>query len=297
MIPVDVRQLECFIAVAEELHIGRAAARLRMTQPPLTRRIARLEREVGARLFLRTATGVELTEAGSVLLERAHRIVQLTDHAVERTRLADAGHQGSLVVGYFGALIFGLIPRVLRSFHDRHPEVELVLERASETVQADAIRDGRMHLGFARRYPAEPELVTRVVAAERLFVAVPTDHPLAAGGPIALPDLVDAPLVLFPVESRPSFADEVTRLFAKAEVPMRVVREAQDVVTAIAYVAATRLCAIVPESATTLEFPDVVYVEVGDIPRVPVCCLHRAGEVPEIVRDLVDHLEFDDRAG
>lgn len=288
--PIDVRQLECFIAVAEELHVGRAAARLRMTQPPLTRRIARLEREVGAELFARIPTGVELTGAGEVLLEQAYRIVQLTGHAIERARLADTGHTGSLVVGYFGSVIFGVLPGILREFRDQHPDVDLILERARKNVQADAIRDGRMHVGFARRHRIEHGLAVREIPGEPLYVAIPAGHPLAGTDEVAVSALGGEPMALFPAE-RPSFADEVTQLFARSGTPLSVAREAEDVVTALAYVAAARLCAVVPGSATNLALPGVEFVPLAGGRCEPLSCLYRPGEVPAPLGALLHHLE------
>lgn len=204
MLPVDLRQFECFIVVAEEGNVSRAAARLHMTQPPLTRRIVRLERAVGVRLFIRTPSGVELTEAGTLLLDQAYRIVQLTEHAIDRARLADAGQAGSLVVGYFGSPMFDAVPRLLRAFLETRPAVSLVLERAAKNMQADAIRDGRMHLGFSRQYRSEPGLAVRHVASEPLYLALPEAHPLLQAGKAELGDLREQQLVLFPAAPAPA---------------------------------------------------------------------------------------------
>lgn len=291
MVPVDLRQLECFIVVAEERHIGRAAARLHMTQPPLTRRISRLERAVGARLFLRTPSGVELTEAGILLLERSYRILQLTTHAVDRARLANAGQVGSLVVGYFGSPIFDAVPRLLRGFLEPRPAVSLVLERAPKNVQADAIRDGRMHLGFSRQYPAEPGLAVQHLAGDPLFVALPTGHPLLDKGEVEAVDLRDEDIALFPAAPRPSFADEVTHLCARAGFSVRAAREAEDVVTALAYVAVGRLCTVVPGSATKIALPGVGFVPLVDAPRETLSCLYRADDVPPLVEAFLEHAQ------
>lgn len=295
MIPVDVRQLECFIAVAEERHVGRAAARLHMTQPPLTRRISRLEREIGAQLFVRTLTGVELTGAGLVLLERAYRIVALTKNAVERTRLADAGEAGALAVGYFGSMIYDLVPRLLRQFLDSRPQVTIVIERAPKDTQADAIRDGRMHIGFSREYHSEPDLAVRHIIAEPLFAAVPDDHPLLAQADVHLADIQSEPLVLFPSAPRPSFADAVTRLLTRTGAPARIGAEAADVVTALTYVSVARLFAIVPKSATNVALPGVAYVPIVDAPPETLSCIYRATETPTLVRaflNFLDHLDL-----
>jgi DNA-binding transcriptional LysR family regulator len=291
MVPVDVRQLECFIAVAEERNIGRAAARLHMTQPPLTRRISRLEREIGAQLFARTLTGMELTGAGLVLLERAYRIVELSRNAVERTRLADAGKAGALSIGYFGSMIYDAVPRLLREFLAPRPHVTVVIERAAKDTQAEAIRDGRMHLGFSRQYPREPDLGVRHIIVEPLFAAIPDDHPLLSRGEVRLADLHAEAIVLFPSAPRPSFADQVTRLLAGTSTPSRIAAEASDVVTALTYVSVARLFAVVPKSATNVALPGVAYVPITDAPPETLSCIYRAAETPTLVRAFLDFLD------
>lgn len=290
MLPVDLRQFECFIVVAEEGNVSRAAARLHMTQPPLTRRIVRLERAVGARLFMRTPGGVELTEAGALLLEQAYRIVQLTAHAIDRARLANAGQAGSLVVGYFGSPMFDTVPRLLRGFLQTRPAVSLVLERATKNVQADAIRDGRMHLGFSRQYRSETGLAVRHVASEPLYLAVPETHPLLQTGKAALADLHDQELVLFPAAPRPSFADEVSQLCTQAGFTPHVVREAGDVLTALGYVASAGFCSVVPRSATGITLPGVGFVPLADTPPERLSCLYRADNTPSLVQAFLDHV-------
>ncbi len=297
MAPIEIRQLECFIAVAEERHIGRAAARLHMTQPPLTRRIGRLEHDLDVVLFRRTPTGMELTAAGSVLLDRAHRIVRLSEHAVERTRLADAGRVGNLVVGYFGSTIFEPVPRLLRGFLLTHPEITPTLERLPKNEQADAIRDGRMHIGFSRLYRDEPGLLVRRIEDEPLFLATPSGNPLASHGEVRIADLRDEPLVLFPSAPRPSFADEISQIGRQAGFAVRVVREAEDAVTALAYVAAAGLSAVVPRSATTIALPGVAYLPVVDGPRQELSCLYRAGEPAPVLRAFLTHLDHRTAAG
>ncbi|MGW4528688.1 LysR family transcriptional regulator [Amycolatopsis sp. NPDC004378] len=291
MADVDLHQLECFIVVAEELHVGRAAARLHITQPPLTRRIARLERTLGVRLFERTPTGLLLTEPGTVLLERAHQLVQLAENAVERTRRADDGQIGQFVVGYFGSTIFDAVPRLLRGFLAVRPDVALTLQRAAKNVQADALRDGRMHIGFSRYYREEPGLRVRRIRTEPLFAALPARHPLLDTGELRVADLRAQDLVVFPAAPRPGFADEVTGLCSRAGFTARVVREAEDVVTALAYVACAGLVAIVPRSATTIALPGLVYLPLSDAEPQELCALFRAGSSSPVLHSFLRHLD------
>lgn len=270
---LDLRQLEFFLAVAEELNLGRAAARLHMTQPPLTRRIQRLEHDIGAPLFVRTPRGVELTVPGETLLEQARRIVQLGERAVEMTRASQAGATGRLVVGYFGSSVFGALPRLLADF-TANADVDVVLDRVPKNAQADALRDGRIHLGLGRLYSPEPGLTVQDLLMEPLFVALSNQHRFRSRRRVTLSDLDGERLLLFP-RARPSFADVVVRLFDDAKIHPRVHSEAEDAVTAVAQVAVTRAVAVVPESATNIAVPGVGFVRLAGAPAQPLSCIYR----------------------
>ena len=289
--PLDMRQLECFVAVAEELNVGRAAARLHMSQPPLTRRITRLENDIGVDLFLRSRRGMELTEPGRILLGRAYQILSLTEHAVERTRRGAAGQVGTLVVGYSGSTIFDAVPRILHGFLTVRPEVELTLERAAKNVQADAIRAGRMHVGFSRLYRDEPGLEVRIIRREPLFVATPAKHALAGASQLHVADLRDAQLVLFPAAPRPSFADEISQLCRSAGFAVHAVREAEDAITAVAYVAASGYCTVVPRSVTRFVLPGIKFIPLTDAPDQEMSCIHRAGTPEPLLAAFLRHLD------
>ena len=212
---VDSRQLECFIAVAEELNINRAAVRLHMTQPPLTRRIQRLEHDVGVELFRRTPAGMELAEAGQILLERAYRIVTLSARAVERTRQASIGEVGHLSVGYYDSAILDAIPAIVSEFRHQHPDIKVSFELVPNRAQVDYLRDKLLHVGFGRDYPQQQGVVCRTVAVENLYVAVREPSALASGRPVTVADLRGRPLVVYPA-SRPGFADDVIRMCRSA---------------------------------------------------------------------------------
>jgi DNA-binding transcriptional LysR family regulator len=288
---MDTRQLECFVAVAEELHLGRAAARLHMTQPPLTRRITRLEKDIGVLLFKRSRRGMELTEPGRILLTRAYQILSLTEHAVERAQRGAAGQVGNLVVGYSGSTIFDAVPRILHGFITARPEVELTLERAAKNAQADAIRAGRMHVGFSRLYREEPGLEVRIIRREPLFVAAPAKHPLAGSSQLHVADLRDAQLVLFPAAPRPSFADEISQLCRSAGFVVHAVREAEDAITAVAFVAASGYCTVVPRSVTRFVLPGIKFVPLTDAPEQEMSCIYRSGTPEPLLAAFLRHLD------
>ncbi|WP_060937659.1 LysR family transcriptional regulator [Mycolicibacterium chlorophenolicum] len=287
---LDPRQLECFIAVAEELNLNRAAIRLHMSQPPLTRRIQRLERDLGVELFRRTPGGMELTEAGAVFLERAYRIVALSTCAVERTRLASNGEIGHLSVGYYDPAILTGIPELIRGFLDQHRLVTVSFELIAKHNQIDYLRDKVLHVGFGRHYPDEPGIVCRPVMSEPLYVAMHRSRALDWRSPATIADLRHQPLVVYPT-MRPEFADEVIDLCLRAGFTPRVTIEAEDVVSCLAYVALGIAIAVVPDSATRTKPDDVDFIPLQDAPPAPLYCAHLRDNSAPTLRLFVDYLD------
>lgn len=287
----DIRQLECFVAVAEEGHVGRAAVRLHMTQPPLTRRIRRLERDLGVQLFEREPTGMRLTSPGAALLGEARRILALAERAVTLTRRVDAGESGTLLVGYFGSTVFSHVPRLLAGFRAVHPDIELTVERVPKVEQVEALRDGLLHIGFGRLYHPEDGIEVRELAREPLLVAVPERWDVAGGEEgLTVGDLAQMPMVLYP-RARPSFADQVIQLCeAAAGRPPTVVQEASDVVGALTYVALGSVVAIVPRTAGTVAMPGVAYLPLAGDATVEFNCVFPSTGRPPALDRLIAHL-------
>lgn len=287
---LDPRQLECFIAVAEELNLNRAAIRLHMSQPPLTRRIQRLERELGVVLFRRTAGGMELTEAGAVFLERAYRIVALSTRAVERARLASDGEIGHLSVGYYDSAILDRIPALLRGFLDGHRGVTVSIELIAKHNQIDYLRDKVLHVGFGRHYPDEPGIACCPVGFEPLYVAMHCSRAEDWRGPAAVADLRDQPLIVYPA-ARPEFADEVIDMCMRAGFTPRVAIEAEDVIACLAYVALGTAIAVVPESVTKARPDGVVFIPLDDAPLAPLYCVHLRDNSAPTLRLFIEYLD------
>jgi len=286
---LDPRQVECFIAVAEELNLSRAAARLHMSQPPLSRRIKRLEHEVGVELFRRTAGGMALTEAGAVFLERAYRIVALSTRAVERAQLAGDGEIGHLSVAYYDSAICDTIPALIREFIALHRKVTVNIELVPKHTQIDYLRDRVLHLGFGRYYPEEPGIVCRPVAYESLYIALHHARTLEWGRHATVANLKDQPQILFPA-ARPEFADEVIDMCLRAGVTPRVAIEAEDVISCLAYVALGTAIAVVPESATKIRYDEVVFIPLRDAPPAPLYCVYLESAPAPTLRLFVDFL-------
>jgi len=283
---MEFRQLKYFIAVAEELNIGRAATRLHISQPPLTRQIQQLEEEFGALLFLRTARGVELTQAGETFLRDARNIRDLMEQAVERAREAGQGKQGKMDIGIFGSGILDVIPKVLHAFRASHPNVQIALHTMTKKEQIEALRQHRIGAGFNRLLAPLPDISSEPVQMESIMVAVNESHPLAAKPAILLKELADQPLILFPSGARPSFIDKIWSLCAGEGFEPQVAQEVGDAPTSVALVAAGFGLSLVPEAATSLSVPGVVYRRLANAPEavVDLSCIYRTDDESPILQ-------------
>jgi DNA-binding transcriptional LysR family regulator len=251
---MDVRQLKYFIAVAEENNIGRAAARLHISQPPLTRQIQALEAELGVLLFTRTNWGVKLTQAGERLLEHARNIKTHVELAKEDAQRAGKGQVGRIDVGIFGSAMLNIIPQILNSFVESYPEVKVVLHTLNKGRQIEALHQGRILIAFERYLPESPGLDIELVSREPLRVAFNQRNPLAAQPFIAIDELRDEPIIGEVIASA-----AVKTLFEQHELEPRVVQKAADMISAVVMVAGGFGTAIVPDSLQSLQLPNVVY--------------------------------------
>lgn len=288
---MDLRHLRYFIAVAEEENIGRAANRLHISQPPLTRQIQQLEDELGVRLFRRTPKGMELTQAGELFLEEARNIRAVVEQATERTQRAGQGKLGRLDVAIFGSAILDAIPKLLLSFKNTHPEVKVVLHTMTKAEQIDALRQRRITVGFNRMLGPLDEIGTELVTTEALLLAVHERDPLSTLPAIPFRALAENPMVLFPTGARPNFVDKVMALCHERGFEPLVSQEVGDAVTGVALVASGFGVCLVPESATTLKIPGVTYRSFIDAPSqafVDLSCIFRLDDQSPILRAFLD---------
>lgn len=255
---MELRQIRCFVAVAEELHFGRAARRLALSQPPLTRTIQQLEEELGARLLERTRRRVELTPAGSSFLRRARQILSASDAAFEETRRVAEGRAGVLAVSFVGSAMFTVLPAVLREMRRVHPGVEFQLHEMTSDQQVQALLDGRTQAAFIRPGVAHPRIENRVLLREELLVALPEEHPLAARDQVAVADLVDDAFVLFPRQNHRSLGNRVLELCAESGFAPREIQEALEMQTGLGLVAGGLGVAVVPGGVRHLSWQGVV---------------------------------------
>jgi DNA-binding transcriptional LysR family regulator len=228
---MELRHLRYFVAVGEEQHFGRAAERLHVAQPPLSRQIQDLEREMGFLLFDRLPRGVRLSAAGRVFLSDARRILADVDEAKRRAERIAVGKAGTLRIGIATALSWhGMVVDSFREFRRRQPDVELVVHHLLSVHQVDAILSDRLDLGFAATItPWHKDVAHRQFAQERLLLAVPTGHPLTKLTRIRLRDLRNLPFVGFQRWANPAFYDELMQACARGGLSApRIVQEATD---------------------------------------------------------------------
>ena len=257
---MELRHLRYFVAVAEELHFARAAARLHIAQPPLSQQIKALEDELGVRLFDRSNRRVRATDAGAAFLIEARRTLASAERAIDAARRAARGEIGRLAIGYVASVAYQLLPAIVRTFRRRAPDVTLVLEEMSSAEQGRAIAAGTLDIGFVRRPPAiDPGLDGTVVRREPIVLALPRAHPLAALRVLRLGDLRREPFIVFPARPRPSWADVTLDLCRSAGFEPRVVQEAVEMVSALSLVAAGIGIALVPGAVRAVRRPGVVF--------------------------------------
>jgi DNA-binding transcriptional LysR family regulator len=287
---MDLKQLRYFLAVAEERNFTRAAERLHMAQPPLTRQIQALEEDIGAPLFVRTARGVTLTEAGNALLAEVPNLLSLTQRAKERALLASEGQSGRLDIGIFGSGVLDVIPRILARFHAQRPEVRIVLHSLNKGEQVQALRERRISVGFNRLVQPDVDLMVEEVLRESMTVALPAHHPLAKQEAVTIPDLSGYPLILYPRLPIAGLAQQVMQAFNREKSVLRVEQEVEDVLTAIALVAGGFGACVTTASTASLRLPGVVYRPLVSkhLFEIELSCLYRQSDESPVLSAFVD---------
>ena len=261
-------QLRGFVTVAEELHYGRAAARLNMTQPPLSRQIQKLEHAIQVQLFDRGGRSVNLTPAGTAFLEEARRLLELAERAPDRARRISAGSVGAVRLGFTAASTYGLLGKLLAEMARALPGLHIELREMVTREQLAALANGEIDLGLARPPVDRAVFGSRLLQREAMVAAVPDNHPLAGlGRPVTAADLADVDLIMHsPTEAR-YFYDLVTPLVAARPDFTHTVTQIQ---TMVSLVSAGRGVALVPQSATFLGIGGVQYLELTGLAQDPV---------------------------
>jgi DNA-binding transcriptional LysR family regulator len=286
---MELRHLRYFVAVAEERHFGRAAARLHIAQPPLSQQIRRFEAELGEPLLYRTTRSVELAPAGEVLLERAREILAAVDAAVDDARRAARGEYGRLAVGFTGSSTYELLPALAAALRRELPGVMLDLRGELLTpAQVARLVDGTLDLGLLRPPVRERELSLEVLRSEPLVAVLPESHRLAESDAVALELLEDEPFVTYPSHFRSVLHDAVEDACAAHGFKPLAAHEVAETATLVSFVAAGLGVSLVPASVRNMTVQGAVYRPLaGDATRVELAMAwRRADDRPVLGRAL-----------
>jgi DNA-binding transcriptional LysR family regulator len=265
---IELRPLRQFVAVAEELHFGRAALRLAMTQPPLTQAVQTLERTLGVSLFERSKRRVALTPAGQALLDEARRLLRSAEALPAAVQAAAHGRAGRLRLAFVSSIAYGPLPLWLRLFREAYPEVQLQLREATLDVQLTAFAADEIDAGFVLHAPgAAPAGFAGVtVQSEPMWLALPESHPALKRKTLQARDLAETPLLIFPRDVTPSLYDSLLAALRARGLTPQIAQEAIQMQTLVNLVSAGIGVAWVPESVTRLQRPGVVYRRVAGEP-------------------------------
>jgi DNA-binding transcriptional LysR family regulator len=287
---MELRQLRYFVAVAEELHFGRAAARVHIAQPPLSQQIKGLEAELGVLLLQRTRRSVALTPAGAAFLEQARDILARAGQAAETARRVQAGEEGRLAVGFVNPAMDAFLARTVAAFRTRRPGVALTLVEAATVEQVEEVRAGRLDLGFIRLYGEPPAgLAVRLACREPYVLALPRGHRLARRDRVALFALQGEPVILTPARYGAALRAAMLTALARAGATPAPAQEARTKQTALSLVAAGAGLALVPESSRVWRREGVVFrpVEEG-LPLVEMAAILPARGSHPLAREMAE---------
>lgn len=285
---IDIRQMRYFVVLAETLHFGRAAERLNLTQPPLSRQLSALEKELGVRLLDRNARNVMLTPAGKRFLEDSRAVLASFDQACRNAQLSDRGELGELSIGFMMHAAHTVLPSLTRRFMAAYPDVDVKLREVIPTSLIDDVLAGRFDAGIMF-YPGPIRgLDTHIVYSERLCLAVHSSHALASREAVGAADLDGLPLIVTPKDVAPTLRDAIAS-YCRSTGASPVIRlETQLQQTIVSLVAENLGVALVPESMRKLGIADVVFRSLENAPVIDNVVAWRSGNLNPALRNFLD---------
>ena len=290
---MELRHLRYFVSVAEDLNFSRAAERLHVAQSALSRQVQDLEGEIGVQLFVRDKRGIVLTAAGKAFLADARKLITNSTEAVETARRAARGEVGRLEIGYIGALSDGLIPRLIRKFRARSPDVDVTLHAMRPASQVEALQEEEIELGFIGMPFADLQarLSFEVFRRDRLVVALPAGHPLAKRRTVRLVDLAAERFIFLTRAGTPVFYDWLMQLCHGAGFHPNIVQEVESGQTAVELVAAGSGVALFPETAQRQLHGDMSFHPLaGKVPRFEYAVAWRRADPSPALRAFLELL-------
>jgi DNA-binding transcriptional LysR family regulator len=256
---MELRHLRYFMMVATELHFGRAAEKLHIAQPPLSKQIQDLEAELGFELFTRTKRSVALTPAGQAFLVEVTQIFQQLDRAIDIGRKTSRGELGQISIGFVGSATYNILPVMLQQFRDRYPDVQIELHELTTDRQLIWLREGRIDIGLIRPPIVERDLGSQIIFQESLVIALPINHHLAMVDSIDLTGLATEPFILFPRQLAPGLYDPIIAICQAAGFSPQVVQECIQMQTIVSLVSANMGVSILPASIQSAHRQGVIY--------------------------------------
>jgi DNA-binding transcriptional LysR family regulator len=257
---IDLQHLQTFLVVVEEMNFGRAAERLHIAQPPLSRQIQRLERNLGVELFFRTKPQIQLTAAGKVLAAEAKKILKQVDLAVQLTQRASRGEIGQIVIGFEGSSLSDIVPLSIKIYREQFPEVKIYVQEMSTTEQLQALQEERIDLGFIVPQQVNETLIVQTIREESLVVAIAKSHPLATQAEIEIQQLQNEHFLVGFKDFRCGLDAEVIKVCHQAGFSPNVVQVTNEMQLILGFVAAQMGVALLPSSIKNIVREGVVYL-------------------------------------
>jgi DNA-binding transcriptional LysR family regulator len=286
---MELRHLRYFIAVAEELHFGRAAERLYIAQSALSQQILSLEAELGVQLLERTKRWVRLTTPGQALLKDARDIIHRVEQAIERSQRIARGEIGQLRIGFTILSLHSVLPQILATFRERYPNVQLTLSEMSTQAQLEALRAKQIDVGFLHPPIDERDLELFAIKTEVMMVALPSQHPLAPRKRLTMRSLIPYPLIVHPRHEGPVLYDQILQMYANVDCQPKIAQEVTTSPTRIGLVATGIGVTFVPEGLCALNYPGIVYRKLsGSTPRLSYAMAWQREETLPLVQSLLN---------
>jgi DNA-binding transcriptional LysR family regulator len=285
---MELRHLRYFVTVANERNFTRAAEKLHIAQPPLSRQVQQLEEELGMVLLDRDSRPLRLTEAGRLFFEHASQVLERVEDMRAMMRRFREAERPRFVIGFVASTIYAALPDLIRRFRAATPGLDVSLVEMVSLDQIAALKEGRIDVGFGRIRFDDPAVRRDVLREERLVVALPLGHPLLQQDErLCFAKLAREPQILYPRMPRPSYADQVISIFRDRGIEPHIVHEARELQTAIGLVAAEVGICIVPTSVQRLRRDDVVYREIDDLTITsPIIMSRRVGDASQYLATL-----------